>query len=155
MKILSGTGYLISEFLSPLTNQRTDEYGGSRENRMRFGLEVAQAVRDAVGDDYPLIVRMIDQKFCDMVAMGRSMIADPDLPKKTREGREKEIVHCIACAQGCLDNLFKLKHVECLCNPLAQIAKKLGIDHRVAGDALKIGTAFDAVHGGYEAAVSI
>jgi len=62
---------------------------------------------------------MIDQEFCDMVAMGRSLIADPDLPQKAREGREKEIVHCIACAQGCLDNLFKLKHVECLCNPLA------------------------------------
>lgn len=40
-------------------------------------------------------------------------------------------------------------------NPLAQISKKLGIDHRVVGDALKVGTAFDAVHGGYEAAVSI
>nr|WP_321402583.1 FAD-dependent oxidoreductase [uncultured Desulfobacter sp.] len=202
VEILSGTGYLISEFLSPLTNQRTDEYGGSLENRMRFGLQVAQAVRDAVGPDYPLIVRMngndfmpggndrselieyakrltkgpvdalcvnvgwheaqvpqivaqvpggafgylagdiraavdvpviashridtpetaremIHQELCDMVAMGRSLIADPDLPRKAREGREKDIVHCLACAQGCLDNLFKLKHVECLCNPLA------------------------------------
>ncbi len=202
VEILSGTGYLISQFLSPLTNQRTDEYGGDLENRMRFGLEVAQAVRDAVGPDYPLIVRMngndfmpggnersdlikyakqlsqgpvdalcinvgwhearvpqivaqvprgafgylardiraavdvpviashrindpetasqmIDQGFCDMVAMGRSLIADPDLPKKARERRSNEIVHCIACAQGCFDNLFKLKHVECLCNPLA------------------------------------
>ncbi|MCG8615451.1 MAG: FAD-dependent oxidoreductase, partial [Desulfobacterales bacterium] len=202
VEILSGTGYLISEFLSPLTNQRTDEYGGSLENRMRFGLEVAQAVRDAVGPDYPLIVRMngndfmpggndredlieyarvlsdgpvdalcinvgwhearvpqivaqvprgafgylardirkavdvpviashrindpetardmLTDGFCDMVAMGRSLIADPDLPLKAKTGREKEIVHCIACAQGCFDNLFKLKHVECLCNPLA------------------------------------
>lgn len=40
-------------------------------------------------------------------------------------------------------------------NPLAQIAQKLAIDYRMAGDALKVGTAFDAVHGGYEAAVSI
>lgn len=40
-------GYLLSEFLSPLSNQRTDEYGGSPENRMRFPLRVAQALRDA------------------------------------------------------------------------------------------------------------
>ena len=203
VEVLSGTGYLISEFLSPLTNQRTDEYGGSLENRMRFGLEVVRAIRDQVGSDFPIIVRMngndfmpggqgrdelreyaralaeqagvdaicvnvgwhearvpqitaavprgafaylsrgikevvnvpvigshrindpdtarelISDGMCDMVAMGRSLIADPDLPEKAQEGREEEIVHCIACAQGCFDNLFKLKHVECLCNPRA------------------------------------
>src|SRR5205085_6968926 len=40
-------GYLISSFISPLTNQRTDEYGGSLENRMRFPLEIFRAVRAA------------------------------------------------------------------------------------------------------------
>ncbi len=202
VEVLSGTGYLISEFLSPLTNQRTDAYGGSLENRMRFGIEVMEAVRDAVGPDYPLIVRMNGNDFmpggntrqelveyakalaggpvdalcinvgwhearvpqivtsvprgvfsylsrgikekvdvpviashrindpeiarnliadgmCDMAAMGRSLIADPFLPEKTRQGKEDRIIHCIACAQGCFDNLFKLKHVECLCNPEA------------------------------------
>jgi 2,4-dienoyl-CoA reductase (NADPH2) len=54
---------------------------------------------------------------CDMVAMGRSLITDPMLPEKARQGREKQILHCIGCAQGCFDNLFKVKHVECLCNP--------------------------------------
>ncbi|SLM29925.1 Predicted NADH:flavin oxidoreductase/NADH oxidase [Desulfamplus magnetovallimortis] len=203
VEILSGTGYLISEFLSPLTNKREDEYGGTFENRIRFGIEVMQAIRAAVGYDYPVIVRMngndfmpdgqgrkelkgyakalveqagvdalcinvgwhearipqitssvprgafaylsrgirevvdvpviashrindpevarqlIGDSMCDMVAMGRSLIADPFLPVKAKEGREKEIIHCIACAQGCFDNLFKLKHVECLCNPRA------------------------------------
>ncbi len=202
VEILSGTGYLISEFLSPLTNQRTDEYGGSFKNRTRFGIEVMDAVRDAVGPDFPLIVRMngndfmpggntrqelieyagllssgpadalcinvgwhearvpqivtsvprgafaylargiketvdvpviashrindpatardlIENGLCDMVAMGRSLIADPFLPLKTLSGKEQDIVHCIGCAQGCFDNLFKLKHVECLCNPMA------------------------------------
>ena len=207
VEVLSGTGYLISEFLSPLTNQRTDEYGGSFENRIRFGLEVMQAIRQAVGNDFPLIVRMNGNDFmqkgqgreellkyataleeeagvdalcinvgwhearvpqitasvprgafgylargikeivkipviashrindpavaremiadglCDMVAMGRSLIVDPYLPEKARTDREKEIVHCIACAQGCFDNLFKLKHVECLCNPRAGYEK--------------------------------
>src|SRR5665647_1125703 len=39
VEVLSGTGYLISEFLSPLTNKRTDRYGGDLAGRMRFGLE--------------------------------------------------------------------------------------------------------------------
>ena len=203
VEVLSGTGYLISEFLSPVTNKREDEYGGSLENRMRFGLEVMKAIRDAVGPSFPLIVRMdsndfmeegmrlgelgeyakrlvadcavdalcvkgswhearvpqlttnvprgtyaylarsiknivdvpviashrindpetarelIRDGYCDMVAMARSLIADPYLPEKARTGRENEIIHCIACAQGCFDNLFKLKAVECLCNPRA------------------------------------
>lgn len=202
VEVLSGTGYLISEFLSPLTNRRTDRYGGSLENRMRFGLEVMDAVRHTVGDGYPLIVRMNGNDFmpggngaaelreyakalaagpvdalcinvgwhearvpqivaavprgvfaylareirdivdvpviashrindpataremiadgmCDMVAMGRSLIADPYLPEKAKSGREADIVHCIACAQGCFDHLFQLKHVECMCNPRA------------------------------------
>jgi len=54
-----------------------------------------------------------------MVAMGRPLIADADLPKKTAENRENEIIHCIACAQGCFDQLFVVQPVECLCNPLA------------------------------------
>ena len=202
VEVLSGTGYLISEFLSPLTNKRTDDYGGSFENRMRFGLEVMQAIRSEVGDDYALIVRMNGNDFmpdgngreelreyarqlvqtgvdalninvgwhearvpqivtsvprgvfgylargikeqvevpvisghrindphtareligdglCDMVAMGRPLIADPFLPEKARSGRNDEILHCIACAQGCFDHLFQLKAVECLCNPKA------------------------------------
>jgi 2,4-dienoyl-CoA reductase (NADPH2) len=51
--------------------------------------------------------------------MGRSLIADPYLPEKARSGRENEIVHCIACAQGCFDHIFELKPIECLCNPRA------------------------------------
>jgi 2,4-dienoyl-CoA reductase (NADPH2) len=216
VEVLQGTGYLISEFLSPLTNKRTDAWGGSLENRMRFGLEVMKAIRKAVGDDYPLIVRMngndfmpggqgrtelveyaralvneatvnalcinvgwhearvpqitaavprgafgylsrgikdavdvpviashrindpetarqlIADSMCDMVAMGRSLIADPDLPEKTRTGRENEIVHCVACAQGCFDNLFKLKHVECLCNPRAGYEYRLSAEKAAA-----------------------
>ncbi|MFP4572120.1 MAG: FAD-dependent oxidoreductase [Desulfobacterales bacterium] len=203
VEVLHGTGYLISEFLSPLTNKREDEYGGSFENRIRFGLQIMKAIRNTVGPDYPLIVRMNGNDFmpegqgryelreyarelvsnagvdaicvnvgwhearvpqittavprgafaylsrgikevvdvpviashrindpftaremiaddmCDMAAMGRSLIADPYLPEKAGQGREKEIMHCVACAQGCFDNIFNLKHVECLCNPLA------------------------------------
>ena len=51
-------GYLVNQFLSPAANKRTDRYGGSRENRMRFALEVTEAVRAAWPDDKPLLFRM-------------------------------------------------------------------------------------------------
>ena len=202
VEILSGTGYLISEFLSPLTNKREDRYGGDFEGRIRFGLKVIAAVRAVVGADFPLLVRMNGNEFmkggssrlelqeyavrlanvgvdalcinvgwheaqvpqivtevprgvfgylargikervaipviashrindpelaremiadgyCDMVALGRALIADPFFPEKARSGHEADIVHCVACGQGCFDNLFKMKAVECLCNPRA------------------------------------
>lgn len=50
VEIHAGHGYLIEQFFSPLTNQRTDDYGGSLANRMRFATEVINAVRSAVGD---------------------------------------------------------------------------------------------------------
>lgn len=51
-------GYLLSQFLSPKTNRRTDEYGGTLENRARFALETVAAVRKAVGVEFPIIYRM-------------------------------------------------------------------------------------------------
>ncbi len=54
----AGHGYLLSSFLSPLTNTRDDEYGGSLENRMRFPLEVMQAVRSSWSADRPLGVAL-------------------------------------------------------------------------------------------------
>ena len=51
-------GYLLHNFASPLSNQRTDEYGGSLENRMRFPLEVARAVREAWPADKPVFYRI-------------------------------------------------------------------------------------------------
>lgn len=210
VEILCGTGYLISEFLSPLTNQRNDDYGGTFAKRMRFGCEVIAAVRQSVGPDFPLLVRLNGNEFmtggstrselqafaqalekvgvdafcvnvgwheaqvpqivtavprglfaylargirdvvsvpviashrindpevaralladgcCDMVAMGRALIADPQLPEKARTHHEKEILHCVACGQGCFDNLFKMKAVECLCNPRAGYEKERAV----------------------------
>ncbi len=51
-------GYLINEFLSPLSNKRTDEYGGSFTNRVRFLLEIVQATRKVMGYNLPLFVRI-------------------------------------------------------------------------------------------------
>jgi 2,4-dienoyl-CoA reductase-like NADH-dependent reductase (Old Yellow Enzyme family) len=58
LEVHTAHGYLMTEFLSPLSNQRTDQYGGSRENRMRFPLEVVEAVRAFWPASRPLFVRI-------------------------------------------------------------------------------------------------
>ena len=58
-------GYLLHQFLSPLSNLRDDRYGGSLENRARFLLEVVAAVRAEVGDEYPLLVRFSATDWAD------------------------------------------------------------------------------------------
>lgn len=64
---LHGThGYLIQQFLSPNTNQRTDEYGGSFENRLRFLREIVEGIRKECGD-FPIIVRLSVDEFYDKI----------------------------------------------------------------------------------------
>jgi 2,4-dienoyl-CoA reductase-like NADH-dependent reductase (Old Yellow Enzyme family) len=58
VEIHAAHGYLINEFLSPLSNRRSDEYGGSFEGRIQFALEVAVAVRAALSDSLPLFMRI-------------------------------------------------------------------------------------------------
>jgi len=202
VELIASAGYLICQFLSPVTNRRDDEYGGSLENRLRFAREVISAVRSAVGDDYPVGMRVSGSEFmpggntlsemteickalaaagvgyfsvtggwhetlvpqlpstvprgaytylahgirsavavpviaanrivepsqaeailadglADMVAVGRAQIADPEWANKARDGRSSEIRPCVGCLQGCLDRLFSMREVECLCNPQA------------------------------------
>ncbi len=58
VELHSAHGYLLDQFYSPLTNHREDEYGGSIENRIRIHLEAIRAVREAVGDGYPILLRL-------------------------------------------------------------------------------------------------
>ena len=58
IEIHQAHGYLMHEFLSPLSNKRTDKYGGSFENRMRFPLKIAEKVREAVPENLPVFVRI-------------------------------------------------------------------------------------------------
>lgn len=60
-----GHGYLLHQFISPLSNRREDEYGGSLENRIRFPLEVFEAVRDAFPADKPVTVRISGTDWVD------------------------------------------------------------------------------------------
>ncbi|MED4586789.1 FAD-dependent oxidoreductase [Brevibacillus choshinensis] len=58
VEIMGSEGYLINQFLSPVTNKREDEWGGDFTRRARFGVEVSKRVRAAVGPDFPVIFRM-------------------------------------------------------------------------------------------------
>jgi NADPH2 dehydrogenase len=58
VEIHSAHGYLLNQFFSPLTNKRTDEYGGDVHNRIRIHLEVIKSVREAVGEGFPILLRL-------------------------------------------------------------------------------------------------
>lgn len=203
--------YIFYQFLSPVTNTRGDEYGGSLENRMRFLVEVYCAVRQAVGDDFIVGARLsatqqvrglhenelrvvahtlqkmgIDyftagwgdyfrletmiggmqepmgyeipsasQIFADitvpkimagrirtleeaeqllrdgrldMVGMVRAQIADPDLVRKTMEGRADQVRPCIACNQGCIGGVMRGTGLGCAVNASAGFEAELSED---------------------------
>jgi 2,4-dienoyl-CoA reductase (NADPH2) len=63
IEILMAGGYLVGEFLSPVSNHRTDGYGGTPEKRMRFGLEIIRKVRSALGRDFALGIRVSGQDY--------------------------------------------------------------------------------------------
>ncbi len=58
VEIHGGHGYLLNLFLEPANNQRTDEYGGSSENRARIIYEIYDSIRTAVGDDFPVLIKL-------------------------------------------------------------------------------------------------
>ncbi len=194
-------GYLITQFMSPYTNKRTDKYGGSFEARMRFPLEIIERAREKIGDNFPIIFRysadeyidggltledgkiiacelekagvdalsitsgiyesqyrifptmalprgcnvhlseeikkvvkipvivvgrindpvlaeqIIREEKADLVAMGRPLITDPELPKKARQGRLDDVRKCIACNEGCVGNFPRGWRLSCALNP--------------------------------------
>ncbi len=65
LMVHGGHGWLINQFLSPMFNHRTDEYGGSLENRCRLAIEVLKSVRAAVGPDFPIEFRMSGAEFVE------------------------------------------------------------------------------------------
>ncbi len=67
VEIHAGHGYLVSEFLSPYFNHRTDEYGGVIEHRAQFLIEILDEIRRCVGKDYPVLVKI---NYCDLVEGG-------------------------------------------------------------------------------------
>ena len=194
--------YLVAAFLSSATNQRKDKYGGSVENKARFLVEIIQAVREEVGPDFPVWVRInarewgvengitieetkqvvplaveagaqaihvsgygagsyittapisdtpgflvplaeevkkltnvpviavgrldlelgeriLEEGKADLIAIGRRLMADPDLPNKVAEGRLDEAIPCIGCME-CIERLAfdeRGEGVTCVVNP--------------------------------------
>jgi 2,4-dienoyl-CoA reductase (NADPH2) len=172
--------YLINQFFMPDKNKRTDEYGGSLENRSKFGVEIVKAIKGAVGDSILILYRhtpegeaytvedslklagklvaagvdvldispakkeitaalaapfkkafkvpviavggmndpdaaadALHNGRCDLVAIGRAFIADPDFLKKVREERFADIIQCKKC-KGCLNLIFQGKKAVCV-----------------------------------------
>jgi 2,4-dienoyl-CoA reductase-like NADH-dependent reductase (Old Yellow Enzyme family)/thioredoxin reductase len=204
VQIHCGHGWLLHQFLSPLSNRREDEYGGSLENRMRFPLMVIRRVRAAVGhkillearisgdeltpggydietgveiakaldgqvdlihvsagtqkvvysavlmhppifspdapfaqfarrikaevrtpvvlvgalDDPDLMEQLIAEGYCDAVAMGRGLVADPFFPNKVVMGKEELITPCLRCLD-CEGSLKDTRTLRCAVNPFA------------------------------------
>lgn len=88
-----------------------------------LGAEIKRAVKAPVivagRINDPLVAeRMLTQGKADLVAMGRGLLADPDLPRKAREGRSREITRCIAC-NSCYDQILRQQPIACLMNPEA------------------------------------
>ena len=83
-------GYLLHQFLSPLTNRRTDEYGGPLENRMRLPLDVARAVREAFPVEHPVLARI---SATDWVEGGWDLEPSIVLARELRE-RGVDLVDC-------------------------------------------------------------
>jgi len=73
VQIHAAHGYLLSQFLTPHTNRRTDDYGGSLDNRMRLLREVYRAMRQRVGDDFPILLKM---NGTDMLPLRRGTTTD-------------------------------------------------------------------------------
>jgi 2,4-dienoyl-CoA reductase-like NADH-dependent reductase (Old Yellow Enzyme family) len=70
LEVQGSHGYFISAFLSPLRNRRTDEYGGSLENRARFACEILASCRQEVGADFPIIFRFNAAEIARQIGAG-------------------------------------------------------------------------------------
>jgi 2,4-dienoyl-CoA reductase-like NADH-dependent reductase (Old Yellow Enzyme family)/thioredoxin reductase len=93
-------GYLINQFLSPKINKRTDEWGGSFENRMRFPIEVVKKVREKVGPDFPILYRMnADDRWEGSLTLEQAKV----LAKKLVEAG----VDAIDVSAGCYESIFQ------------------------------------------------
>ncbi|MFZ7126240.1 MAG: FAD-dependent oxidoreductase [Desulfobacterales bacterium] len=201
IEIHAAHGYLINQFLSPNSNLRSDDYGGTFENRIRFCLEMLRDVKRKVGADFPVGLRINGEDYIDggwtledalrlapilekegaaylhvsagvygsrqltipsmyaeqgcfihlaeavrnvvtipvigvgrikdpdmadrlvredrvdAVAMGRSLLADPDLPNKARDGEIHSIRPCLGCCLGCIHAVLALEPGGCVANP--------------------------------------
>jgi len=94
-------GYLMSQFISPYTNQRTDEWGGSTHARMSFVLDVLRAVRERAGADYPVMIKLNAEDFIDG---GLTL----KMSREIAEALEREGIDAIEISGGMAETVSKI-----------------------------------------------
>jgi 2,4-dienoyl-CoA reductase-like NADH-dependent reductase (Old Yellow Enzyme family) len=105
VEIHGGTGYLLVQFLSPRTNQRTDGYGGPLENRMRFPIQVTEAVLSEVGEGYPVGYRFLaDEALPDGLHTEETTVLASEL--------EKRQIAYLSVMAGTYDSFFRPEYME-------------------------------------------
>ena len=87
VEIHAAHGYLLSQFLSPVYNKRTDRYGGELANRARLLYEIVSSIRNAVGGDFPILVKINSDDFAD----GGFTAAECGRTSGTRRGRDRTL----------------------------------------------------------------
>ena len=88
VELHAGHGYLLQQFLSPVTNLRTDEYGGNFENRLRFLSEIVTGIKERCGKEYPLIVRLTVDEMYERIGhpeMGYNLETGKKIAKRLEE----------------------------------------------------------------------
>lgn len=118
VEIHSAHGYLLNQFFSPLTNNRCDEYGGDLQGRIRIHLEVIEAVRREVGEEFPLLLRLGS---CDYLEGGASI---GDSQSAAREF-EKAGVHILDISGGFCGYLFPGHNEQGYFAPLSAAVKEV------------------------------
>jgi 2,4-dienoyl-CoA reductase-like NADH-dependent reductase (Old Yellow Enzyme family)/thioredoxin reductase len=210
VEIQGEVSFLLAQFMSPLRNRRPDAYGGSLDNRLRFSREVIAAVRDGIGTDRVVGIRLSGDEFfpggltldamreiaprleatgqldfmhigagpgasahippsyyragsfvylteairqvvglplicsqrindpllaeavlargvADLIGMNRALIADPEMPRKAREGRLHEVRHCIGCNE-CRARTVTAMPLACAVNPEAGREQEMALE---------------------------
>lgn len=104
VQIHGAHGYLVSQFLSPVSNRRDDEWGGSLENRMRFVLEVTRAMRKQVHPDFPLMIKLGCRDYYQD-REGLTMAEGAEVARRL----EEEGICLIEISHGYLDRFYRKK----------------------------------------------
>jgi len=111
VEIYAAHGYLISEFLSKYANKRTDEYGGTLENRCRFLVEIIENVREKVGPEFPVMVRLSTVEYMPGgLSLGETRVIAMKL--------EAAGVDAIDCSQGIFTNSYNIVEPSSMDNAL-------------------------------------
>lgn len=134
VEIHAAHGYLLSSFMSPQSNNRTDEYGGSFENRIRLTLEIANLTREVVGPNYPVFIRISATEWLEESKAGEPSWTVKDSVELAKRLADQGAVDLIDVSSGGNHPAQKIKAGPAFQAPFAVEIKK------AVGDRLFVGT---------------